>query len=200
MPRLRKKIRHQILHLVLLSNFISVFAWSLFAPLLALYVTDVGGSISQAGYILGFYGVLAGLITVAFGRIEDKSVHFFHHLHIAGSLILSIGSFSYILANDVLGVVLSQAIFAVGFGLLSPAFRKLYGKLQDHGKEATEWGWLEGGDYIMIGLAAIAGGALLQYLGSFNLFIIMGVLQLISTLLIYRSLQKQKKALAGELE
>lgn len=190
--KIKKQTRHSTLRLILTANYISVFAYSLFAPLFALLVIDHGGTTATVGYIWGFYGVLTGVTSLIFGRIEDGSKYLFHHLHIIGSLLLAVASFAYVIADTLQGIVLGQLLFALGFGLLNPAFRKLYAALEDKGREATEWGWLEGGNMMLAGFAAAAGGVILQATSHPKLFVAMGCMQLFATVLLYRALQKQR--------
>lgn len=190
--KIKKQTRHSTLKLILTANYVSVFAYSLFAPLFALVVIDHGGTTAMVGYIWGFYGIVTGLTSLVFGKIEDGSKYLFHHLHIIGSLLLAVASFAYVIADTLQGIILGQLLFALGFGLLNPAFRKLYAALEDKGREATEWGWLEGGNMFLAGLAAIVGGFILEATSHPKLFILMGFMQLLATLLLYRALQKQR--------
>jgi hypothetical protein len=86
-----------------------------------------------------------------------------------------------------------QAINAVANGILLPAWKSVYSKSQDKGKEAQEWSLFDGGNLILVSFAAFTGGYLVTKVGFTNLFFIIFFVQLLTAFFSMRILSKKRK-------
>lgn len=177
---------------LLIGNYFGMFGWGLFAPLFAIVIQDKGGDAASVGVIWGFYTLIVGVSMIIAGKLADK-MHRLRAALVFGSLLLVIASFGYLFVNNLTQIAIVQAIFAIGFGMLTPSLKALYGKLEYSGKEATEWAYMDGGNMLVMSAAAIIGGFIVKNHGLAPLFIAMTVTQLLGTLVLLRAVRPPKK-------
>jgi MFS family permease len=185
----KKQTNHLPRYLPLLvGNFLGIFGWSMFFPFFAIVVQNNGGDATTIGLIWGSYTVLIGLLTLFFGRLEDKT-HRLKRCLVLGNFFFLVASISYLFADSLLKIALSQMIFAVGFGLLNPAMKTLYARMQDRGKEATEWAFMDGGNALVMGSAAVIGGFIIKTFTLSTLIFVMVIVQAITTFIFYKAIR-----------
>ncbi len=177
---------------LLIGNYFGMFGWGLFAPLFAIVIQDKGGDAASVGIIWGFYTLVVGITMIIAGKIADK-MHRLRTALILGSSLLVVASFGYLFVETLAQVAIVQTIFAIGFGVLTPSLRALYGKLEYNGKEATEWAYMDGGNMLVMSVAAIIGGLIVKNHGLAPLFITMSLIQLMGTIVLLRAVRPVKK-------
>lgn len=180
--------------LALIANYASAFAWGLFAPLFAIIVIDRGGTASEVGFLWGAYTLLTGVSMLIFGRIEDTK-HAAKRMLVLGTSFQILASFLLIIMTGKEGLVIAQFCFGIGFGMGAPALRAIYGSMLKKGKLATEWGLMDGGNMLIMSLAAVVGGYVYQYWTPTSLYLIMFVSYAISNLLFLILIRSIKKLL-----
>jgi MFS family permease len=180
------------LRLLLLSNYLNFFGYGLFAPLFAVYVTSIGGSVFHAGAAFGVYSLTAGLVTFLFGRLED---HEFDKRKMVclGYFLLAVGVLGYYFVTEMWHLFVVQVFNATAYGIFNPGFKTLYAEDEDVGKEAEQWALVDGGDMILLSIAAIIGGLYVDRYGFRSLFLIMAAMQFIAFLCCSRILFHKKK-------
>jgi MFS family permease len=114
-------------------------------------------------------------------------------LVIAGYALSCLGFIGYLLIQKPLDLFFVQIIFGIGEAVSIPAFDGLYSMSLDKGKFASEWGLWESMDFIVAGVAAIAGGLLANLYGFNFLFTIMLILSILGLLISFFLLSKKKK-------
>jgi MFS family permease len=180
--------------LALVANYASAFAWGLFAPLFAIIVLDRGGTASEVGFLWGAYTLMTGTLMLVFGRIED-SKHAAKKMLLLGTLFQVLACFLLIVMNGKEGLIVAQFCFGIGFGMGVPALRVIYGSMLKKGKMATEWGLMDGGNMLVMSLAAVIGGYVYQYEAANTLYILMLVSYSLSALLFFILVKSIKKLL-----
>lgn len=155
----------------------------LLSPIYALYVLKIDGNEFIAGASWSLYLVTAGLIMLFFSKKEDLAKSYKPFL-MSGYGIAALSTFMYLIINSVPQLFLLQFVHAIGIGLLTPSLRAAYTHLQNKKQKAHEWALFDGGLFILQGLAALTGGALLSLFGFTVLFIFMGTIQLVSAVLV----------------
>lgn len=176
-------IRH--LRNLLISNYSAYVAAGLLTPVYALYVLSIGGNAFDAGATNATFYITAGLLMLILAGRQDRAKDRRKSL-VAGFLIESIGSLLLLTVNTITGLYAVQVIHAIGVSLWVPALKAAYAKLEDSGHEASEWSWFEGGDHIITGAAALAGGSIIALLSFKITFATMAVCQLISAYAAWR--------------
>jgi MFS family permease len=170
----------KLLKFLLISDHLNIFAYSLFGPLYALFVLKIGGSAFHAGASWGLYMFIAGISMFYFSRFEDSSKKCRRTMIVISYFILAFGSLAFLLVRVPFQLYMVQIVNALGIGMLDPAWKAVYGKFEDKGKEAEEWALYEGVDKILIAIAALLGGIFITYLSFTYLFLIIFVIQIIA--------------------
>lgn len=169
----------KVIRILLISNFLNILGYSLFAPLYAIFAQRIDNNVFTIATTYGIYTFVTGLSLLFFGRFEDK-IHDKKKAVIVGYFILSIGAFSFLLVNNINQLILVQILNAIGTGMVTPAWKALYSKHEDAGREAREWSFYDGGNALIIGIAAIIGGYIIQLYGFSVVIVIFGTVQLIA--------------------
>jgi MFS family permease len=180
------------LRLLLLSNYLNFFGSGLFLPLYAVFVQFIGGNVFHAGASFGTYTLTAGIVTFIFGKLEDKILDK-RKMFCLGYFFVVLGASSYLFITELWHLYIVQVLNAVAFGIFNPAWKTLYASDEDLGKEAQEWALVDGGDMILISIAAVLGGFLVNWYGFRMLFFLMTFVQIVAFLFSLKIIGKKKK-------
>lgn len=156
----------------------------MFGPLYSVFVVEVGGSFFHASSTWAAYMFTAGFLMFLCSKYEDSLKNKRVFL-IVGYFVLAFGALSFAFVSSVEHVYLVQIINALGVGIVDPILKASYGKYEDKGKEAQEWALFDGGDKILIAIAAFLGGIFITYFSFSALFVVMFIIQLIAALLAF---------------
>jgi MFS family permease len=170
------------LKFLLLSSYLNTFGFALVGPLFSLFVLDVGGNAFHAGASLAVYACTAGSLMFLFGKFEDKNFNM-KKMIVIGYFILAFGALAFILVDNLLKLYLVLILNAIGVGITNPAWKSVFAKDEDLGKEAEEWAFFDGGNMILTAVATFIGGWLITVSGFKILFLIIFVIQIIAAFL-----------------
>jgi MFS family permease len=157
MTALKQKRNRRLL--LLGTNFISVFGWSLMVPLYALYISSVGGDAQVAALVWSFYTLLSGVLIVALGWLQGR-IKYKSKVILLGYILQAAGTVALFLANDYTMVIVGLSIYAVGSGFVMPAWKHAFATAKKGEDQAAEWGLFDGGNMLLISAAAAASSAL----------------------------------------
>lgn len=150
--------------LLLGTNFISVFGWSLMAPLYALYIASVGGDAQVAALIWAFYTLLSGVLIIGLGwlqgRFKSKS-----KVILLGYILQAGGTGLLFMATETGMVVAGLGIYAVGSGFVMPAWKNAFATAKKGESQGASWGLFDGGNMLLISAAAAVSSALFGIYG-----------------------------------
>lgn len=173
------------LRILLVSNYLNIFAYSLFFPIYAIFVQDITPNVLVISSSLGWYTIVTGITVLVSGKFEDlikrKEI-----MIILGYFILVYGANAYLLVHNTLTLFMVQTLNAIGIGIVAPAWKVLYAQHEDAGKEAREWSFFDGGNMLLAGIASVIGGFIAQYAGFGMLIVTMSVIQFFSALVSLR--------------
>jgi len=182
---------------LLVANYWQTFGFTLLSPLYAAFVINhLGGTEFQVGFTYSVYGLTAGFLIILFGKIEDKFRNKAKAILSAGYLLMSIASFSYLFVDSISELLLLQVFYAFAVAIYIPVNKTLYSLYEDDGKESTEWALLDGGNFLIIGLASLIGGYFVSEFGFEALFVLMGLSELVAAgaVMIIRDTSKVKES------
>ena len=160
------------LRVLLFTSVLVNLAAGFFAPIYALFVEDIGGSLSDAGTAYSILAVITGVLIFFIGKWEDKIKHQ-ERLVIWGRFVTFVGFLGYLWVDSVLDLYLVHVVLGVSYALTVPAFQSLYSKHLDKGKYASQWGAWNSWVWIVTGISALAGGFLAEIYGFRVLFWLM---------------------------
>ena len=109
---------------------------------------------------------------------------------ITGYFITALCSFSYIFVENSWQLLGVQALLGLGVALCNPTWYALYDKYSSKESLGFTWGLADGQAKILIGIAILIGGYVVQFASFQALFIMMGTFQLLATFYQMKILKK----------
>jgi len=180
---MRNLVFNKSLRILLATNVMILVAAAMLAPIYAIFVEEIGGDLLDASIAGSIFAFVAGFTSFLSGEYVDKLKEK-RYLIVVGYLLMALGFFLYLFVHSVWMLFVVQVVIGLGEAIYSPAFDALYSKHLDKLKEGLEWGAWESLNYFSLGVGALSGGFIVNFLGFQFLFIIMGVLCLSSALYI----------------
>jgi len=182
---LPQKRFNRALRILITANTAMVFVIGLLAPFYAIFVQKIGGNIAFAGFSWAVFSIVAGVLTLLFGKWQLK-VKEQELLLALGYLIRGLVFLSYAFMGSIAQLIFTQVLWGVGAALGTPAFDAVYSTHTSKEDSIVQWGQWEGIAAIATGFAAIIGGILIQEVGYPVVFIGMAVICFLLGLYIWR--------------
>lgn len=170
--------------ILLITNSLILVAGAMLGPIYALFVEKVGGDLLDASYAFSTFALVAGVVTLISGRYSDK-IKENKVILVLGYGIMGLGYFGYLLVNSIWSLLIIQVVIGLGEAIYVPAFDALYSKHLDHSKRGRIWSLWEAINYFTMAIGAFIGGFLVVIFGFSSMFIIMGLLCVISAIYIF---------------
>lgn len=141
-------------------------------PIFALFVEGVGGSLLDASAAGAAFALAAALTTLVAGRYTDK-FRKGREVLILGYTLMGVGFICFVFVHSIVALLAVQVLIGFAEALYAPAFDALYSEHITARKVGREWGAWEAMSYFVHGFGAIAGGAVVVWLGFDWLFLLM---------------------------
>ncbi len=172
-----------VVRYLVLSDFFVNAGFSIFAPVMAIFITHQvqGGSIEVVGFGAAIVQFTKVLIELPLSRILDKNHGEYDDFYslMFGSLLIAAVPFLYLVANKVIHIYMIECIYGMGIAFTVPPWYAIFSRHLDKLQESFEWTL----DSVSIGLAAggaaALGGYLAQQFGFNFVFIGGGVLAIL---------------------
>lgn len=175
-----KKLPREIRSLLLGGN-IWYFGEGLLGPLFAVFTQRVGGDILEISWAWAIYLIVFGVLTIVFGKISDKYSK--EKIMLMGYGLNALVTFAYIFVSSPIHLFIVQAGLGVAAALATPTWDALYDKYSGDGSsDGTLWGIADGLPKIATGIAVVIGGLIVTKASFTILFVMMGIIQVIATL------------------
>ncbi len=149
-------------------------------PLLVVFSQKVGGDLLDIAWLWSTYLILTGLLIILVGMVSDRVDK--TRLLFAGFALNTAMTFAYVLVDSPGELLLLQAGLAVAAGLATPTWDSLFSQYHDPHRSGYMWGLHSGQAHIVGGVAVVLGGLIVSAISFTALFVIMGSLQVFSTL------------------
>lgn len=172
--------------ILLHSSNLWTFADGMLGPLLAIFTERIGGSILDVSWAWAIYLIVTGVFVVIVGTFSDHYSK--ERILIAGYFLTAVFTFAFLFVDSTVGLFLVQAGSGFALALCNPTWYALYGKHSDKKYAGKVWGLADGEGKIMNGIAIVLGGYIVKSYSFEALFIIMGVIQLLTTAYLARIL------------
>lgn len=179
---------NRVIKWLLISDFIFWSGWGLVSPILAIYVVKQidGGSELVVGMATAIYWILLSVLRVPLGiYLDGKGSEKLNYYYMtAGLFAASLVSFGFIFAVKPWHLYLLQALHAVAMVANFTGWSALFTRHIDKGREATEWGLDATSVGIGTGVSALAGSWAAAQFGFKTVFLFVGMLGLIGSILL----------------
>lgn len=189
---MKKQKAKNNLRLLLLASYANNLGWAIYSPLYAIYVLEIGGSNFDISMIWGVYALVAGLLMIMFGKLENSKRYKPELMLVLGYGLFIIVAAAFLMVQNVAQMYVAQMLLAVAMGVMTPAAKLTYARAESRGEEAGQWGLFDGGNYILGAIAALAGGFLFKFGGFAAIFYVMLVIQVFSTYLAVQNYRRVK--------
>jgi len=163
------------------------FGEGMLGPLFAVYAEKVGGDILDITWAWATFLIMTGIMYIIVGKTingKDKKAK----VMVAGYAFNALFTFAYLFVSKPWQLLIVQAGLGIAEALGTPTWDALFA--QNAPKDDTfSWGLAGGQAQIVTGIAIISGGLIVHFL-SFNvLFMTMGCMQVIATIIQARILK-----------
>ena len=170
--------------LLVTISFFTTFAESMLVPMYAAFTERVGGSILDAGIAFACFSMATGVFVSLIGTRSYFQNHVKTFL-VLGFLGSACWDISYIFVQNRWQLFAAQVIAGLATGLIEPAWDSLFTDAIEH-SSARHWSIWSGGSHLIAGVAALLGGVIVAYFSFTVLFVTMGFVDTLATLLAWR--------------
>jgi predicted MFS family arabinose efflux permease len=155
---------------------------NLLAPIYAIFIKNIGGTLMDASMTVGFYAVLKGILYFVIRKVKES--RFSRKAMISfGYFLFFAGYIAYMFAFNVAHILIIQGLLAFGEVIINPSWSAVIANALTKGKERTIYSDFYGYRSIAEGGAAILGGILATQLGFNVLFGLMAAFALSASVL-----------------
>jgi hypothetical protein len=182
--------------LLLLASACWFFGEGLLGPLFAVYAEKVGGDLLDITSAWALFLITSGILYIVFGKLFRNSTRK-KEIMVVGYALNTIFTFCYLLVENSHQLMLLQIGLAIAEAISSPLWDALFAKEMEQTDDVFFWSIAGGHTHLVSGIAIAVGGAIAYYVSFNALFVIMGSIQAIATVIQWRLLYIQPKSLAG---
>ena len=171
--------------LLLWSSNLWALGEGMLGPLFAVFAQRIGGNIFDITWAWAIYLGMTGVFTIVAGNVSDRIWQWCgrERLLVAGYALNALCTFGYLFVHTTTGLFLVQAGLGVALALSSPTWSALYARYSPGEKEAgNAWGMVAGEQRLILAMAIVLGGYIVNTYSFDALFITMGTVQVIATL------------------
>ncbi|MEK6880914.1 MAG: MFS transporter [Nanoarchaeota archaeon] len=178
--------------ILLYGSNIWYFGEGMLGPLFAVFAGIIGGNILDITWAWAIYLIVAGVMIMVVGRISDEHISK-EKLMILGYVLNTLFTFSYLLVSSPEHLFFVQTGLGIAAALAIPTWTALYAEHEDRKHAGFTWGLASGESSLLTGFAIIIGGLIVNFISFKALFIVMGTVQIIATIVQARILKDYKK-------
>ena len=181
--------------ILLIASSLWYFGEGLFGPLFAVFTEKVGGDLLDITWAWSAYLIVTGLMYFFVGKSLQHSKYQVVVM-VFGYALNTVFTFSYLMVNSVMSLFFVQVGLGIAESLSTPIWDSLFANDLEDKNNTALWGLATGHTHFVTGIAVAIGGLITYYISFHMLFIIMGVIQALATIiqakLLYSKKQKSK--------
>lgn len=175
--------------ILLRASFLAIFAMSLFGPLYAIFVQEIGGDILDVGIAYAVFSVATGLFILIFGTSKFFSDNV-RLMVVLGYVLWTMGYAGYFFVRSPIHLFFVQIILGIAGGILEPSWDSVYAAELREAEASYHWSLWSGGQSLITGAAAIIGSFIVANYSFRLLFLIMSAFNLLSVIVSLGVLRK----------
>ena len=176
---------------LLYSNNLAMLGEGLLGPLYAIFTENIGGNIMDITWAWVVYLLVTGITIIFVGAYCDRP-KVKKRLLLIGFILNAIFTFLYLVVDSPLKLFIIEGGLGFAAALTIPTWYALYSKYQVEEESGWAWGLAQGQSKILLALAMVIGGAVVVYYSFTALFISMGIIQVIATVVLLGIFKKHK--------
>ncbi len=168
--------------MLLFASSLWYFGEGLFGPLFAVFSEKVGGDLLDITWAWSLYLIVTGVFYVLIGKLFNRSI-WKPKLIVIGYALNTIFTFCYLFVSDTTSLLLTQAGLGLAEAISTPAWDSTFSSELEDTNDTFVWGIAHGQSFFVSGIAVAIGGLIANYFSFEALFIFMGCIQLIATII-----------------
>jgi hypothetical protein len=168
--------------MLLFASSLWYFGEGLFGPLFAIFSEKVGGDLLDITWAWSLYLVVTGVFYVVIGKLFNRSI-WKPKLIVIGYGLNTVFTFCYLFVSNTTGLLLVQAGLGLAEAISTPAWDATFSSELEDTNDTFVWGIANGQSFFVSGIAIAIGGLIANYISFEALFILMGSIQLIATII-----------------
>lgn len=172
----------------MLLDLLNVFAFAFWGPLFTAYAVTLGANPSLAGFLYGFYTFVHALSFLVFGKLSDRTSH--RGMILIGYLVQAVTAFLFMAINRPIYLLIPLFISALSGGMIAPAWKALFTKVMQAGKEGKLWSFYDAGEAFVIAGGSVLAGLLAAMFGYKAIFVPLFLLNIIAVMLCFDPMLK----------
>lgn len=180
--------------MLLLASSIWYFGEGLFGPLFAVFSEKVGGDLLDITWAWAIYLFVTGFFYIIIGKTFNRS-KWKSKLIIIGYGLNTIFTFAFLLVDNTTSLLWVQAGLGLAEAISTPAWDAAFSSEMEDTNDTYIWGIANGQSFIVSGIAITIGGMIANYISFEALFVLMGCIQLIATIIQARETYRIDKKL-----
>ena len=181
--------------LLILSSALWHLSEGLLGPLFAVFSERVGGDILDITGAWAAYLIVSGLAYPLVGRLMNRSRWKFRII-VVGYALNTLFTFAYLLVDSTTTLLLVQVGLGLAEAISTPSWDALFARELTDRDDTFLWGIASGHTQFVSGIAVAIGGLIAAYVSFEALFVTMGVLSALATVVQARVSWVQERAAA----
>ena len=173
---------HRNIKLLLTASILIHAGANLLAPIYAIFIEGIGGTLLDASIAIGIYALLKGVFYFVLDKV-DESKFSKRSMMCTGYGIMALCYGAYMFAELPMHVFVIQGVLSFGETVINPSWSAVIATSLEEGKERHIYSHFYGYRSIFEGIAAIVGGLFAMKFGFDMLFGIMAGFALMSAFL-----------------
>lgn len=166
--------------ILLIASSLWYFGEGLLGPLFAIYAEKIGGDLLDITWAWAFYLVTTGIFYFIIGKYYNNSAYK-KHVMIAGYALNALLTFCYIFVSNPKELFILQIGLGLAEALSAPIWDSLFASNMEDTGSTFHWSLASGHTHFVSGVAIAIGGLIANYISFDALFLTMGIIQVIAT-------------------
>lgn len=170
------------LKLLLVASSLWYFSEGLLGPLFAVFSEQVGGDLLDITAAWAAYLIVSGLAYPLVGRLLNGSRWKFRMIAV-GYGLNTLFTFAYLLVHDTTSLLLVQVGLGLAEAVSTPSWDAFFASRLAERDDTFAWGIAGGHTQFISGIAILVGGLIANFISFQALFVVMGCLNLVATVI-----------------
>ena len=189
--RFRQIKVNEIIRHFIWADLALLAGWGLIEPVFAIFILEriAGATLITIGIAAAIYWIVKSALQVPIALMLDKTdgEKDDYYVLIFGLCLAGLTAFGFALINEIWQLYLVKVLHAAAFALYIPALYSIFSNHLDKGHRSREFSLDSTAIGIAAGINGFFGSILVKYFGFVTIFIIAGVMCLISASIIFFS-------------
>lgn len=168
--------------LLLTASSLWYFSEGLLGPLFAVFSEQVGGDVLDITAAWAVYLIVSGIAYPLVGRVLNRSTWKYRMIAV-GYALNTLFTFSYLLVSDTTHLLLVQVGLGIAEAISTPSWDAYFASQLGEKEDTFLWGLASGHTQFISGVAILVGGLIAEFISFRALFVTMGCISLVATII-----------------